>query len=138
MKIDLSKADVTVNLGTDFTGAIDLSTKFTADASDTISGAFTTATSFVGTAGNENINFASGNANITKIDGGEGTDTITLGSGGGDINYSELKSITNVEKIILDNSSHTVTLNAAALSGLSGAELSFSEFVFFVFFFLYL
>ena len=126
-QIDLSQSDVTVTLNSTFNKALDINEYFTGlDANDEINfgAAQTTITKFIGSVANETIDL-SGNTVITSIDGGSGDDTITLGSGSGTIDHSELTSITNVEKITINNAATTVTLNALALSGLP-AELTLS------------
>ena len=122
-QIDLAQSSTSVVLGDGFSGDVNLNEWFTnVDGSDDFSGTLASVRNFVGTAGNENISFV-GNAAIKKIDGGEGTDTITLGSGT-TIVLNNLTEINNVEKIIINNGG-TVSLNAAALNG-SNAELSIS------------
>ena len=122
-QIDLAQSSTSVVLGDGFSGDVNLNEWFTnVDGSDDFSGTLASVRNFVGTAGNENISFV-GNAAIKKIDGGEGTDTITLGSGTA-IVLNNLTEINNVEKIIINNGG-AVSLNAAALNGVSG-ELTIS------------
>ena len=121
VKIDLGKATVAVTItGLEAAKPVDLSAWFVNASDDTFTqtAALAAAVTFVGTDGNDTFNF-SGAANITSIDGGAGEDTITINGG------TKLSSITNVEKITIDNSSAAVALNAAALNG-SKAEVTVS------------
>ena len=124
--IDLKNVEVEVTISDEFAAAkpLDLNKFFTnVNQYTTIdAGTQTAVTSFIGTAADDTVSFA-GNTAIKKIDGGEGTDTITLGSGSA-IALNNLTEINNVEKIIINNGD-AVSLNAAALSGLA-AEVTIS------------
>ena len=120
VKIDLGAATVAVNL-TGFASekAIDLSAYFVNASDDTFTfaAAPAAATTFVGTDGNDTVDFST-NTTITSIDGGLGENAITLKSA------TKLQSITNVDKITIGNQA-PVTLNALALNG-SKAEVTIS------------
>ncbi|MCI7247899.1 MAG: hypothetical protein MR481_08290, partial [Campylobacter sp.] len=120
VKIDLGAATVAVTItGLEAVKQVDLSAWFVNASDDTFNqvAPLKAAVTFVGTDGNDTFDF-SGATNITSIDGGAGEDNITINGG------TKLSSITNVEKITIDNQA-PVTLNAAALNG-SKAEVTIS------------
>ena len=122
VKIDLGAATVNVSL-TGFASekAIDLSAYFVNASDDkfTFTGANPdAATTFVGTDGDDTVDFSSNTA-ITSIDGGLGQNAITLKSA------AKLQSITNVDEITLDKTAGNISLNAIALNG-SKAEVTIS------------
>ena len=125
VKVDLSASDTKVALtGYDAEEKIDLSAKILANEGDTITqvDALASVLTFVGTAGNDEFKISS--TAVRSIDGGAGQDKITIS--GSATAYEDLRSITNVETLVLDNSSNAVTLNALALNG-SNAAISMSN-----------